>query len=184
MESMAHATSRRRKTVQDLLALGDEVRAELIDGEIYVAATPFREHQLAVGAIHARLLAWVRARGGLVLIAPMDVHLPSGDVVEPDVIYVREDRKAIVPDWVRGAPDLAVEVVSTSHPERDRIVKRALYARNGIPEYWIVELDEQAIQVLRLADGGYEPLAYFERPAVLTTPTLPGFALPLDEVFE
>ena len=83
---------------------------------------------------------FVRGRSlGRVYVAPFDVHLPSGDIVEPDVIFVTTAKLGIVQGWIRGVPDFVVEVLSPDGIERDRIVKRVLYAKNGIREYWLVD---------------------------------------------
>jgi Uma2 family endonuclease len=113
----------------------------------------------------------------------MDVYLPSGDVVQPDVGLVTRPRSGIVQDWIRGAPDLVVEVISPTHVERDRLVKRDLYARNGVPEYWLVDPGAGTIEVFRLRDDAYRPAGYFQRGSVLASESLPEFRLPIDEVF-
>jgi Uma2 family endonuclease len=184
MRPMAHAVSRPRKTVQDFLALPDETRAELIRGEIYVTPSPTPSHQDVVATIHAHLKSYGRTkRAGQAFLAPLDVHLPSGEILQPDVLFVATGNHAIFPDAIHGVPDLVVEVVSPSRPERDRIVKRILYEENGVPEYWIADLAEASIEVLRFLGSEYVPAGYFLRTEILTTPSLPGFALPLDEVF-
>jgi Uma2 family endonuclease len=192
MEPMTHAIRRPQKTIEDLLALGDEVRAELIAGEIYMAATPSSRHQDIVLRLASSMLAHLSQHGGgRVFVAPLDVYLPSGDVVEPDVLFVAAERVAMVHDHVHGAPDLLVEVVSPSNPERDRIVKRRLYERNGVSEYWVIEPRSEprsepgsgAVEVLRLVDGCYQPAGYLRDGDTLQTPLLPGFTLPLRELF-
>jgi Uma2 family endonuclease len=185
MDAMAFAKSRPRKTMEDLMALPDEVRAELIHGELLVTPTPRVPHQRVLGRLYRLLDDWVRAAGsGEVLLSPMDVHLPSGDVVEPDLIYVSADNLDICQDWVRGVPDLLVEIVSPSHPERDRLVKRELYARNAVPAFWIVDPDEQSIELLRLDGHVYAPEAYLTGANVLETSSFPGLRVSLHQVFE
>ena len=184
MGTMSPAIERPRKTVEDYLALPDDVRAELIDGELFVTPSPTPDHQRLVLRLARSLDGAVTERGGGELfIAPLDVHLPTGAVVQPDLLYVSEGRRHIVRDWVRGVPDLVVEIVSPTGAERDRIVKRELYARNGVPEYWIVDPGERSVEVLRLAKGAYAPAGWFTGEAVLRSPTLPTLALPLEEVF-
>jgi Uma2 family endonuclease len=114
----------------------------------------------------------------------MDVHLPGGDVVQPDVIFVSTARSDILQDWIRGVPDLLVEIISPEGVERDRLVKRDLYARNGVKEYWLVDPAARAVEVLRLgASGSYEPAGYFEEKDTLVSPTLAGMALPVQALF-
>ena len=188
MNAMA-ATSRPLKTADEFMALGDEVRAELIAGEIFMAPAPTRWHQNVAGNLYELLAPHARTRGrgdaswGTVWIAPLDVHLPSGDIVQPDLIFVRTENWEILQDWIRGTPDLLIEIVSPSNAERDRIVKRALYARNGVSEYWIVDPDVRTVEVLRLRDGTYEPAGYFGAGTELVSSVLPDLRLPIDEVF-
>ncbi len=184
MSAMAKATSRPRKTLDDFMALGDEARAELIAGEIYMTPSPTPWHQTVSFNLGLILGPHVREHGlGRVWSAPLDVHFPSGDVVEPDLIYVCSVKASIVQDWIRGVPDLLVEIASPSNAERDRIVKRDLYARNGVPEYWIVDPDVRTIELLRLQDRCYAPAGYFGLGTVLRTETMPLLRLVVDEVF-
>jgi len=185
MGSMSAAIERPRKTVEDYLALPDDVRAELIDGELYVTPSPVPDHQ-RVGLSLARLISpHVEAGGaGEVFIAPLDVHLPSGDIVQPDVLFVATENAGIVQDWIRGVPDLLVEVLSPTGTERDRIVKHDLYARNGVPEYWIADPAARTIEVFRLdRAGAYRPAGYYLADAVLRSESLPGLELQLADVF-
>jgi Uma2 family endonuclease len=184
MELMLTALARPRKTIEDLHALPDDVRAELIDGEVYVSPTAFEPHQSAVVEILYALRDHVgRVAGGRVFVAPFEVHLPSGAVVEPDVFWVAPARLEIVRQWVFGAPDLVVEVVSPAHPERDRIVKRDLYALNGVREYWVAEPAMRSVEVLALEQGHYRPAGWFTAGSRLVSPSLPGFSAAIDDLF-
>jgi Uma2 family endonuclease len=121
MASMARVRSRPRKGLADYLALPDDVAAELIDGELYVTPAPSAGHQDVLAALTVHLRPHVESRGlGRLWPAPVDVHLPAGDVVQPDLVFVRRERLAIVRDAILGVPDLAVEVLSPTRLERDR----------------------------------------------------------------
>ncbi|MEK7767079.1 MAG: Uma2 family endonuclease, partial [bacterium] len=120
---------------------------------------------------------------GRVFVSPLDVHLPSGDIVQPDLLYIRTANLGIVQDWIRGVPDVLIEVVSPERPERDRLVKRALYARNRVPEFWIVDPATRTVEVLVLDGVKYASHGYFEFADALTSPALGGLSLPLAEVF-
>lgn len=172
--------ARPKKTLEDLERLPPETRAELIEGEIFMAPAPNVQHQRIVFRLARALAAWVEPRGlGEVLVSPIDVRLPSGSLVQPDIVFVATANRRILAQRVEGAPDLLIEVVSPAHADRDRIVKRGLYAKNRIVEYWIADGDARAIEVLRLADGDYEPAGYFQASDTLTTALLPGFTLPV-----
>jgi Uma2 family endonuclease len=186
IERMADLAQPPRQTVSDFMALPEGVRAELIRGEITILTpAPFIPHQRAVRNLVVALTHWARARGsGEFFVAPIDVHLPSGDVVEPDVVFVATRNSGIVKKWVDGVPDLLVEVLSTSHRERDRRLKREVYAENGVPEYWIVDPEERTVEILRLHGRAYVVAARLAGSGTLTSPTLPGFAMDLAAVFE
>jgi Uma2 family endonuclease len=184
MSPMEHAVSRPRKTIQDYLALPDEARAELIGGEILVTPAASPNHQQVQYRIWMRLEEWCRERNaGAAFGAPVDVYLPSEEVVQPDVVFIPSADRGIVRNAIYGVPALVVEVVSPSHPERDRVLKRDLYARNAVPEYWLVELDARSLTVLRLEGAGYRPVETFGEGSILTSSSLPGFALSVDAVF-
>lgn len=181
----AMATSRPLKTVDDYLALGDEVRAELIEGELYMTPSPTSDHQAIAGNLYVLLRAAVRAgAGGIAFQAPLDVRLPTGDIVQPDVMWIADANRSIVQERIHGVPDLVVEVVSPSHAERDRIVKRQLYARSGVPEYWIVDGATRTIERLILASAAYTPAGYYAAPDALVCDRLAAVPIPLLEVFE
>jgi Uma2 family endonuclease len=185
MGSMADLQTRPRKTVEDFMKLPEGTLAELIDGEIFMSAAPRMPHQGVILNLAFAFKAFAdRGRSGRVVLSPMDVHLPTGDIVEPDLIFVRQENIAIIQDWVRGAPDLLVEVLSPSHPERDLIVKRDLYARNGVGEYWIVDPADRSVQILRLVLGRYEPAGYRRGNQTLGTVFMPGFELAVEKLFE
>jgi Uma2 family endonuclease len=168
------------KTVEDFLRLPEGTLAELIDGEILMSPAPREKLQNAVGNLHDDLRTFVHARKlGRVFVAPFDVHLPSGAVVEPDVIFVSAARAHVVQDWVRGVPDL----LSPDSVRRDRVRKRALYAENGVAEYWIVDPEAETVEVLALNPGAYAERGSFRAHDAVVSPLLAGLELPASRVF-
>jgi Uma2 family endonuclease len=119
---------------------------------------------------------------GTVLIAPLDVVLGEYDVVQPDIIFVsRAHEQRIVRRGIEGAPDLVVEVLSDGTSSRDCIVKRDLYARSGIGEYWIVDPQERSVMVLVLEGGNYRVHCHARSTARIGSVVLPELELvPLD----
>jgi Uma2 family endonuclease len=184
MNSMAPTTGRPPKTVADYMALPDDVRAELISGELYVTPSPTSSHQTVVQRLHLVLAPFVETEGlGRVHLAPLDVHLPTGDIVQPDVLFVGKDNLEIIQDWIHGVPDLVVEVVSRTHAERDRIVKRGVYERAEVPEYWLVDPGSRSVEVFRLAGHAYRPAGYHEGRGAVRSPLLPGLAVDVERLF-
>jgi Uma2 family endonuclease len=176
-------------TYDDLWELpqDDGLRRELIDGELYVSPSPVRKHQRAVVRIAAALLAHVDEHGGEVQPAPADVYFSERTVVEPDVVFVGADRVDQLTDerYVDIAPDLVVEVSSPSTRRLDLIQKRALYEREGVPEYWFVDLEDGVVDVYRLAaDGHYGAPVTLTRGEAFGCLAAPGLELTVDEVVD
>jgi len=116
-------------------------------------------------------------------VSPVDVLFSDFDVVEPDVLYVSNERARIVttPN-VKGAPDLVIEVLSDSTRRKDEIKKRKLYESSGVIEYWIVDPE---IDGVRIYHGGARVAELsLENDDAITTPLLPGFEIPLSQVFQ
>jgi len=110
-----------------------------------------------VGAVYKALDAHVRARGlGEVLLSPLDVILSDITIVQPDVVYLERSRAGAVSSrGIEGAPTLAVEILSPWTAAIDRQRKRQLYARYGVPFYWIVDADARAVEAQALGPEGY-----------------------------
>src|SRR3990172_7739765 len=122
-----------RKTIDDWMGLPAGTLAELIGGEIFMTPSPAFSHQDIQAELTTRLRTFASERNlGKVVAAPMDVHLASGDIFQPDVIYIKAANLGIIDRWIMGAPDLVIEIVSPDRPERDLVVKRDIYARNGV----------------------------------------------------
>ena len=161
----------------------DNLRRELIGGELIVTAAPSTRHQLVVVRLIQLLRNYADARGGTVLTAPFDVYLSQSDVVEPDVLFVTpNNRKKLESQFVRGAPDIVIEVSSPSTRRLELQRKLQLYERYGVPEYWYVDLDADRIEVYRLAAGDYGTPRLLGRSESLRSDLLPGFAAEVDEV--
>ena len=177
-------TETRKLTYEDYAKTPDDERYELLDGELVFMPSPSIIHQMILLKL-ARLLEVVDYGVlGWVFIAPIDVVLSATCTLQPDILFVSKDRKGIITELnVQGAPDLTIEILSASDPNRDRVRKRAIYERHGVGEYWLVDPDAREITALLLADGGYETAGIYTAGDTLTSPTLPGFEIEVGEVF-
>jgi Uma2 family endonuclease len=171
-------------TYEDLRAFPeDNLRRELIDGELIVTAAPSTRHQDVVVWICVRLALYTEEHGGKVYVAPTDVFLSDVNVVEPDVLYVRPENVSRVElPFVRGAPDLVVEVSSPSTRRLELVRKRELHERFGVPEYWYVDLDADRVEVYRLEAGAYGPPTLLTRADTLQSPQVPGLSIGVDDL--
>ena len=159
---MHMATATRRWTVEEVRALPDDTsRYEVIDGELFVTPGPTWRHGEAAEALFIRLRAHCATHMiGHAKIAPQDVTWGDRTMVEPDIFVVPVVGGRRPRTWEEaGRLLLAVEVLSPSSARADRIVKRRLYQRVGVPEYWIVDVDARAIERWLPND---------ERPEILT----------------
>ena len=171
-------------TVRDYMATPEDKRYELIEGDLLVTPSPTVNHQRIV----LRLARWLsdfveREELGVVIIAPMNVILSDYDVLQPDILFVSNERAHIVTDRVHGAPDLAVEVLSPGTEERDRVLKGTLYARHGVREYWLVDPAAQRIEVLSLIEARFIAAGTYGGGDTLSSSCLEGLAFPAGQLF-
>ena len=172
-------------TYEDYLNAPEDKRYELLDGELVMAPAPGELHQSVSIWLGSKLFQFVTEnRLGKVYSAPFDVVLSDWDVVQPDLVFVSNERTGIITDAnLQGAPDLVVEILSPSTAERDKTFKYALYAEHGVGEYWMVDTDAKAITVLLLGEGGFAVAGIYGEGQTLESPTLGGFALVIDDIF-
>jgi Uma2 family endonuclease len=160
----------------------DGRRHEIIDGDHYVNPAPSTYHQTVSRRLQHQLYTQIELTGrGVVYNAPVDVQLTDHDIIQPDLVVVLTSRmQMITPTKIKGVPDLLVEILSPSTASNDATLKKQLYERVGVAEYWIVDPDNHTVEQLVLADGRYE-----RRPAADAIPLsiLEGVAVRLADVW-
>ena len=156
----------------------DGRRYELHDGELSVTAAPSPRHQLVIGNLYLILRQHVRSRQlGEVFLSPIDCILSDISIVQPDLVYLDSSRGRLVSNrGIEGAPTLVVEIISLSTTEIDRSTKRQLYARHGVPYYWIVDPEARTIEAYILSEGGYQLAARAAGPEAVSLPPFPDLA--------
>ena len=182
---MVTPTQRGRYTYADYLLTPDDVRYELIEGELTMAAAPSIAHQRVVRNFAVRMSPFVDANGlGEIFMAPTDVYFSDTNVLEPDLLFVSTARAHIITEAnIQGAPDLVIEIASPSTEDLDRGVKEEIYALFGVLEYWRAYPLTKTVEALRLQDGRFVTIGSYGLGDTLTTPLLPGLAINLDEIF-
>jgi Uma2 family endonuclease len=171
-------------TWQDYRSWPGEERWELIGGEpIAMSPSPTDRHQLVCVGLLTEMGLCFRGNRCRLLCAPMDVKLSDLDVVQPDILVVC-DPKQLRGTHIEGPPALVVEVLSPSSELHDRGRKMELYARCGVPEYWLVLPYPSGVEVLLLDHGGYRIHKLYRRPDTLASPSFPDLRIPLQDVFD
>jgi Uma2 family endonuclease len=179
-------SARAALTYEDYAALPDDGRRyELLDGELSVTPAPGSAHQIILANLFRIVDAHVRARDlGLVLFAPLDVILAETTVVEPDLVYLDQaGRRRVSRRGVEGAPVLLVEVLSPGTVKTDRSRKFALYARYGVPYYWIVDQEARAVEAYRLDGPTYVVAFRAQGRVACDPPPFSGLGLVADDLW-
>ncbi|HYM61817.1 MAG TPA: Uma2 family endonuclease [Thermoanaerobaculia bacterium] len=175
-------------TYEDYAAFPEDgLRHEIIDGEHCVTPAPNMRHQAISGELFYALRTYLERNPiGKVFSTPCDVVLSDLDVVQPDVLYIANERKQIMTEKnVRGAPDLVIEIISDSTRRTDEITKRNLYERFGVAEYWVVDPVVDTVKIYRLTGNRFEVAAEVtgEAKGRLESPLLPGLSVEVAVVF-
>jgi Uma2 family endonuclease len=176
-------------TYDDFVLFPDDgQRHELIDGEHFVTPSPNTKHQQLSLNLTLAIGGWLEQHPiGRLFIAPFDVVFTKFDVVEPDLLYLSNARAAevLTSANVQGVPELVVEIGSPGTRRRDETIKRRLYERAGVSEYWVVDPELDLVRVYRREGDGFGRAIELVAEAgdVLTTPLLAGLELPLTRIF-
>ena len=176
-------------TYEDYLAFPEDgKRYEIIEGDCFMSPAPRTRHQAISLRLTYFLYDYLRdTKLGHVFDAPTDVIFSETNIVQPDVLVVLAARAAIITEKnIQGAPDLVIEILSETTRKMDEVVKKKLYERYGVLEYWIVDPELALVKIYRLTDGRYgraEERAQ-ERGETVTTVLLPGLDIALTELFE
>lgn len=173
-------------TYDDLLGMPDDgQRYEIITGELIVNPAPRRAHQEVSANIDWILQTFLRETGmGRMYSHPIDIRLGPNDVVQPDLVVILTPRlDTYSPEgFVEARPDLIVEILSPSSRGTDRVKKMALYARSGVPEYWIAD-SEQTELTINVLDGVQYRAIEPDADGLLASRILPGLRVDPAEVF-
>jgi Uma2 family endonuclease len=161
-------------------------RFELIEGEVFMTPTPNTAHQRAVARLLRALADFADEHDlGEVFIAPYDIVFSKWTALEPDLLFIRKDRRSIITDAnVQGAPDLVIEILSPSNKAYDRETKLRAYEKAGVPELWYLDPEEKTAEVLNLGPNHrYLLTAKLSENDAIVSQVLPGLSLTLDDVF-
>lgn len=149
------------KTMIELFrSLPEGTRVQLIENEIIMSPAPNDNHQKLLLHIAAAMLQWVETHKlGEVRIAPYDVFLDAENAFQPDIVFVSNENASLIKqDGLHGAPDLVIEILSPGTEGYDRKLKRDVYERSGVKEYWIIDPATKSAEGFSLTNGIYQPM--------------------------
>lgn len=172
-------------TYADYARLPDNgMRYEVIKGELYMSPAPRAIHQEMIAHIALEMGLFLRQhKVGKIYFAPIDVVMGAAAApVQPDIIFIRQERLAIVRDKIEGVPDLIVEVLSPGSMGHDRRRKFTLYAEVGVPEYWLADPDECLVEVYVLRGQAYALLGQFVGEDIIHSEVLPDLRIPIHNI--
>lgn len=171
---------------EQYLALTDHTTrlVEFTDGYIEQLPMPTTKHQRISAFLYRMFFQWLESRGGLIVYAPLRLRIRAGKFREPDLLALCNAADPRCQDRFWTGADFALEVVSADKPSRDLVDKRHDYAEGRVPEYWIVNPQDETITVLRLSGKRYKLHGLFRRGQIATSTMLVGFSVKVDEVFD
>jgi Uma2 family endonuclease len=178
---MATQPPTRLWTYEEFAKLPDDGnRYEVIAGELYATPVPWTAHQEILARLVELLGPFVRQHGlGRMLLGPVTVLFGEGDLLQPDMVFIRRERGDSVSRWgIEAAPDLVIEVIADTTAARDRGIKRERYAWFGVPEYWVIDADARQIEIYRLGEEPRRPR--IERETLRWQPIADGPVLEID----
>jgi len=160
-------------------------RYEIIGGVRYDFMTsPKFIHQNVLGLLYVAFHSSC-AVDGVILLAPMDVHFDEKNILQPDILYIRNENRGIIRDgYVHGVPDLVVEILSDSTASRDKTIKKAAYEKFGVREYWLADPVYRLVDQFVLVEGEYRLLATWTENDRIVSSAVPCLAIGLSAVFE
>ncbi len=172
-------------TENDYMKLPEGAPYELINGKLTFIPSPKYPHQDAVGNLFAALLYFVKTyKMGIVRVAPLDVHLDKENIVQPDILFLSNERMDRRKDYIYGAPDLMVEILSKGTKNKGQKTKLALYEKHGVLEYWLVDTDKHTVEVHVLKQGKFIKKAMLQKQDTLVAEVIPGFETAVSNIFQ
>lgn len=165
----------------------DNFQYELLDGELVKKASLTVQHQrIARRLVKAIEIYLDKNPIGEFFFAPLDVVFDDINAPQPDIIFIRNENNGIIDEQeqiVLGTPDILVEILSPGSIKRDRIEKKELYEKFAVPEFWIVDPNNQSIEVYQLQEGRYQIFAFAAEKGTVQSTVLPGLDLDISPIF-
>ncbi|KWT79706.1 Uma2 family endonuclease [Candidatus Magnetominusculus xianensis] len=158
---------------------------EIIDGEEVMGPSPFFRHQNIAVNLFRKIDRFVERTGlGYTYFSPLDIIFEEGfNRLQPDILFIKKEHMNIAQDWIRGVPDMVCEIISPGTYNRDTEVKRDIYERYKVPEYWMVLPEFLTIEILTLENEKYEIHSFAEIEGTVESKVIEGLQVNIKDIF-
>jgi Uma2 family endonuclease len=184
---MLTVEKKKKYTIEDYNLLDEGAPFQLINNDLIMSPSPNPLHQIISGRLLQALLNFLDSidDDGFVVSAPMDVKLNEDNIFQPDLLYIKADRKAdLIKDRIEGAPDLIIEILSPSNAYYDLRQKKDIYEKYGVKEYIIIDPVQENADLYLLKDGAFILNQKVQKTESLNSILLPGFSIELSKLFK
>lgn len=184
---MMTAEIKTKYTAEDYMLLEEGAPFQLINYDLIMSPSPNPYHQRISFELSTLLNIYLKAakNKGYAAAAPLDVYFNDGNVFQPDLIYISENRKAeIVKDRIEGAPDMVIEILSPSNAYYDLRQKKDMYEKYGVQEYIIIDPIQEVVEIYVLKEASYILNQKVKQTGTFHSTVLNGFSVELKELFE
>ena len=172
-------------TVADYAQLPESAPFQLINGKLIFMASPKDLHQQIVGNIYFEIRSFLKTNKlGEIRLSPLDVHFDTQNILQPDLLFVSITRKHIISDYIHGAPDFVVEVLSPTNTKAEMQAKMDLYGQYNVVEYWIVKPQVESVEVYHNPNHQMELFLEAGIDDTIKSIAIQGFELPVRRIFE
>ncbi len=178
-------TDEKLKTYDDYAKLPEGASCQLTGGEIITSPAPDLFHQAVSRNIFLQLSAFIAGKNlGELFYAPIDVLFTEHETYQPDIIFVAAGRKHILKtNYIEGAPDLIVEILSATTGYYDLATKKDVYEAHGVKEYWVVDPKGKTIEIFENVNGRFVSVAKERETGAVTSRLLPELTINVEDVF-
>jgi Uma2 family endonuclease len=163
----------------------EEPLTEIINADEVMTPSPLWIHQIIAKKLYKLIDRYVEVNGlGELYFSPLDVIFEEGENrLQPDLLFIRKENMPEVKDWVRCVPDMVSEIVSTGTYLKDTVVKKEIYEKYGVAEYWIVIPELKIVEILAMADGKYTTHSIAEGSGVVNSKAIAGLQIDIRDIF-
>lgn len=185
MPATVQIEKKKTYTYEDYERLPEGAPYQLIEGELIMVPSPIPYHQDILRILGLKLAAFVEEKKlGKIYFAPLDVYLSETDTYQPDIIFIAKDRLNIIGEKkVEGSPDLVIEILSPATAYYDLRIKKDIYEKSGVKEYWVVDPMQKTIEVFVNKKGKFELISVSKEEDAVKSTLLEGLSISLREVF-